>query len=159
MLHPVSRQLTTHSDTYSFQVYHTNTNDKLVELQINPYDNIEFIKFGQVRYQVPENTGVININVNLDPISPGCHYTELHLHYKPTYLDMLTPEVWYKGYYYPLCDCCIEDVELPCREWDKNDERYEITREYKRYLVQIPEIRAEFEGGNDDPSPAYSPTW
>lgn len=47
----------------------------------------------------------------------------------------------YKGWYYPPCDCCVEQWDLTEEEYDPDDERFRLDEIVKGYTVPIPNIR------------------
>ena len=128
--------------------------DTLVHVTFSDPKNIERVVLKDLSYPVPED-GIVKMNATLST-STSKYYAKLSVYYKWSYLDAQPKEEWCKGYYYPPCDCCCEDADMPSSEWPDDDARYDKRTEYTRYTVSVPLVMALFEGGDDTPATKYN---
>lgn len=50
-------------------------------------------------------------------------------------------QTFYDGWYYAPCECCVERYELTEKEYDPDDEQFELKEVCVKYLVPIPNVR------------------
>lgn len=138
-----------------YDIYIGDNRDTLVHVTLSEPKNVERVVLKDVSYAVPED-GIVKMNATLGT-STSRYYATLGLVFKRPYLEAQPREGWSKGFYYPPCDCCCEEADMPSAEWPDDDERYEKREEYTRYTVSVPLVMALFEGGDDTRAAGYNP--
>jgi hypothetical protein len=113
-------------------------------------DKIDFLLIDKNKYYI-ENCRTIEIEKKLYGIN------EIILYFKETYLEKCKKEEYIIGYYYPKCNCCVEDFRILKEDFDNENIDFEKKREEITYSVYIPEIRLNIyyeisKGLNYDPN-------
>lgn len=61
------------------------------------------------------------------------------VYYTDEYLQTCEHKRFVKGWYYPPCECCVEEFEIPVHELP-DDSSWEVTDEYEKVHVATPTV-------------------
>lgn len=64
------------------------------------------------------------------------------LYFNPTKVaETCEKQTFCEGWFYPSCECCVEDFEMTEDEFDPDNEQYRLEETNVKYLIPIPSVR------------------